>query len=61
MIITVRRLGPQPCWSEPWTGFSARTVFPTLEVIIREAPAELRKVMNSDIGIALIDLDQSES
>ena len=26
MIITVRRLGRQPCWSEPWTGFSARTV-----------------------------------
>ena len=26
MIITVRRPGRQPCWSEPWTGFSARTV-----------------------------------
>jgi len=26
VIITVRRLGWQPCWSEPWTGFSARTV-----------------------------------
>jgi hypothetical protein len=24
-------------------------------------PAELRKVMNPDIGIALIDLDRSES
>ena len=36
-------------------------VFPTLEVIIREAPAELRKVMKPDIGIALIDLDRSES
>ena len=36
-------------------------VLPTLEVIIREAPAELRKVMNPDIGIALIDLDRSES
>jgi predicted DNA-binding protein with PD1-like motif len=36
-------------------------VFPTLEVIIREAPAELRKVMNPDVGIALIDLDRSES
>jgi uncharacterized protein len=36
-------------------------VFPTLEVIIHEAPAELRKVMNPDIGIALIDLDRSES
>ena len=36
-------------------------VFPTLEVIIREAPAELRKVLNPDIGIALIDVDRSES
>ena len=36
-------------------------VFPTLEVVIREAPAQLRKVMNPDIGIALIDLDLSES
>jgi uncharacterized protein len=36
-------------------------VFPTLEVIVREAPAELRKVMRPDIGLALIDLDQSES
>jgi hypothetical protein len=25
VIITVRRLGPQPCWSEPWMGFSVRT------------------------------------
>jgi uncharacterized protein len=36
-------------------------VFPTLEVVIREAPAELRKVMNPEIGIALIDLDRSKS
>jgi uncharacterized protein len=36
-------------------------VFPTLEVIIRESPARLRKVLNPDIGIALIDLDRSES
>ena len=36
-------------------------VYPTLEVVIREAPAQLRKVMNPDIGIALIDLEQSES
>jgi len=36
-------------------------VFPTLEVIVTEAPAELRKVMRPDIGIALIDLDRSES
>src|ERR1700683_2586599 len=36
-------------------------VFRTLESIIREPPAELRKVMNLEIGIALIDLDQSES
>ena len=36
-------------------------VFPTLEVIVRETPAQLRKVMRPDIGIALIDLDRSES
>jgi uncharacterized protein len=36
-------------------------VFPTLEVIVTEAPAELRKVMNRDIGVALIDLDRSEA
>jgi uncharacterized protein len=36
-------------------------VFPTLEAIVTETPAELRKVMRPDIGIALIDLDQSES
>jgi hypothetical protein len=37
------------------------TVFPTLEVVVTETPAQLRKVMRPDIGIALIDLDQSES
>jgi uncharacterized protein len=37
------------------------TVFPTLEVIVTETPAQLRKVMRPDIGIALIDLDRSES
>ena len=36
-------------------------VFPTLEVIITEAPAELRRVMRPDLGVALIDLDRSES
>jgi uncharacterized protein len=36
-------------------------VFPTLEVVVTEAPAELRKVMHPDLGIALIDLGQSES
>ena len=25
MIVTVRQLVEQLCWSEPWTGFSART------------------------------------
>ena len=33
------------------------TVWPTLEVIIREAPAELRKTHRPDVGLALIDLD----
>ena len=36
-------------------------VFPTLEVVVTQTPAQLRKVMRPDIGIALIDLDQSES
>ena len=36
-------------------------VFPTLEVIVTEAPAQLRKVIRPDLGIALIDLDRSES
>ena len=39
----------------------AGQVFPTLEVVVREAPAELRKVMRPDLGVALIDLDRSES
>jgi len=36
-------------------------VYPTLEIIVTENPAELRKVMNPDVGIALVDLDQSEA
>ena len=36
-------------------------VFPTLEVLVTETPAELRKVMHPDLGIALIDLERSES
>jgi predicted DNA-binding protein with PD1-like motif len=36
-------------------------VFPTLEVVVTETPAELRKIMRPDLGVALIDLDRSES
>ena len=36
-------------------------VFPTLEAVVTENPARLRKVMRRDLGCALIDLDQSES
>jgi uncharacterized protein len=36
-------------------------VYPTLEAVVTETPAELRKVMRPDIGIALIDVDQTES
>jgi predicted DNA-binding protein with PD1-like motif len=36
-------------------------VFPTLEVIVTENPAELRKVTRPDLGIALIDLERSEA
>jgi uncharacterized protein len=36
-------------------------VNPTLEAIMTETPAQLRKVMHPDIGLALIDLDQSQA
>jgi predicted DNA-binding protein with PD1-like motif len=36
-------------------------VFPTLEIVVTETPAELRKVMHPELGIALIDLDRSEA
>jgi uncharacterized protein len=36
-------------------------VLPTLEVVVTENPAELRKVMHPGLGIALIDLDRSDS
>ena len=39
----------------------AGQVYPTLELIVTENPAELRKVMNPDVGIALIDLGQSQA
>jgi uncharacterized protein len=34
-------------------------VFPTLEAIVTETPAQLRRVMHPDLGVALIDLDRS--
>jgi uncharacterized protein len=33
-------------------------VWPTLEVIIRDTPAELRKTDRPELGLALIDLDR---
>ena len=36
-------------------------VFPALEAVVRETPAQLRKVMRPDIWLALIDLGRSES
>ena len=36
-------------------------VYPTLEAVVTETPARLRKVMRPDVGIALIDLGQSEA
>lgn len=36
-------------------------VWPTLEVMIREAPAELRKTYRHEVGLALIDLRASDS
>lgn len=35
--------------------FLSGTVRPTLEVVIREAPAHLRRRMRKDLGIALLD------
>ena len=32
-------------------------VWPTLEMVVRETPAQLRKTLRPDIGLALIDLD----
>jgi len=37
------------------------SVYPTLEAVVTETPARLRKVMSPDVGIPLIDLDQSEA
>ena len=36
-------------------------VFPTLELIVTENPAELRRVMRPDLGVALIDLGRSQT
>lgn len=35
-------------------------VFPTLEAVVTETPAQLRRVMHPGLGIAVIDLDRSE-
>jgi predicted DNA-binding protein with PD1-like motif len=34
-------------------------VWPTLEVVVRETAAELRKTYRPDVGLALIDLPRS--
>lgn len=34
-------------------------VWPTLEVVVREAPAQLRKRQHPDIGLALIELEDA--
>jgi len=36
-------------------------VYPTLEAVVTETPAQLRKVVRPDVGIPLIDLDQSQA
>jgi predicted DNA-binding protein with PD1-like motif len=36
-------------------------VFPTLELVVTENPAELRRVMHPGLGVALIDLDRSQT
>jgi uncharacterized protein len=37
------------------------TVRPTLEVVLTETPATLRRKKRADIGIALIDIDAAKS
>jgi len=37
------------------------TVFPTLEAVVTETPAELRRVLRPGLAVPLIDLDSSES
>jgi hypothetical protein len=37
----------------------AAEVWPTLEVVVREAPVGLRKTSLPDLGLALIDPDRS--
>lgn len=37
----------------------AADVWPTLEVVVRETPATLRKTSRPEIGLALIDVDRS--
>ena len=39
----------------------AGQVFPTLELVVTENPAQLRRVMRPDLGVALIDLDRSQT
>jgi hypothetical protein len=39
----------------------AGEIWPTLEVIIRETPAPLRKTHRPDVGLALIDLTHTDS
>lgn len=36
-------------------------VWPTLEVVVRESPAQLRKTMRPEVGLALIDLPESST
>ena len=35
-------------------------VWPTLEVVVRESPAKLRKTMRADVGLALIDIPRTD-
>lgn len=39
----------------------AGIVWPTLELIVRPTPAHLRKTSRPDLGLALIDLDRTDT
>jgi excisionase family DNA binding protein len=47
MIITARPLGRQPCWSDPWTRFSARTASDNCAEAHAIKPQPTRRLLHS--------------
>ena len=49
MIITAGRLGEQPCWSEPWTEFSARTAWEKTRDYLMTLPAHIETALHQSL------------